>query len=169
MNQDLVILLSGWDSNGDELSARITSLPTAGRLFQCATNGRGDMISAVGTLLTDRSRVIFVPDPDAYGAAYASLGFAVDDGELESASTSWTISIVPASVIQPSMMLTGPTNAFALSFTGLTGVTYSVWRSATLDVWTFLDRPTQDAPGQFSFLDYTMTNARVRFYRIRSP
>jgi hypothetical protein len=169
VNQDLIISLSGFDPNGDGLSIRITSLPAAGRLFQYTTNGRGDLISAPNTALTDQSRVIFVPNPDAYGLAYATFGFTVYDGALESSPVSWTVSIVPAPIIEAPVILSGPTNAIALNFTGLPDTIYSVLRSTNLQTWNFLGRSTSSASGQFLFLDYSATNAALRFYRIRFP
>lgn len=168
-NHDLTISLFGYDPNGDELASLITTLPSNGRLFQSTALGRGQEITAPGTFLSDPKHVIFVPEPGGYGVAYATFNYAFNDGQYQSSPALCTISIMPPTQVQSARVLTGATNAFSLSFTGLPGGTYSVLFSEPLGYWINLGYALEGAPGQFSFLDYSITNKSGGFYRVRSP
>jgi hypothetical protein len=173
INNALTISLNNFrvfDPNGDPLSFRITSLPIKGTLYQYTTGGPGAAISTPDTAVTDpSSRVIFVPLADEYGSPYDTFNIVANDGELDSAPATWTLSILPRPVIQTAVVTNGPPIAFVLGFGGVTNASYSVYHSATLDSWTYLGPATQISPGQFSYTDYTITNSAVRFYRVRSP
>ncbi len=131
--------------------------------------GPGAPINTSGTVVTDPTRVIFVPQPDAYGNPYDTFDMVANDGELDTAPASWTVSIVPPPLIQTAAITNGPPLGFVLGFTGLSNTSYSVWYSVTLNSWTYLGQAPQVSPGQFSYTDYTITNSSARFYRLRSP
>jgi alpha-tubulin suppressor-like RCC1 family protein len=93
-NQDLVIPLKGSDVNIDLLNYRITTLPTAGALYQYVAGTRGNSIVSPNTSVSDPlGRVIFAPAPDAFGSAYASLEFVANDGSADSGPAVATINI----------------------------------------------------------------------------
>lgn len=165
-NQDMTLTLPVFDPNGDALETRITTLPTRGTLFQYTDNGRGDPITAAGTVLLNPPRVIFAPDPGTYSWGYATLGFSVNDGEFESAPATGFLSIVPPPVIQSVERLNTPAVGLSLGFSGLSGGEYFILRSVTFGTWYNLGRAAEIAPGQFSFTDYTITNSPAGFYRI---
>lgn len=156
------------DPNGDIVSVRVTSLPTNGVLYQYTTNGPGARIDAPNALLEDNAHLIFMPQPNADGSPYDSFTLVANDGELDSAPATFSISIVPPPLIQTTTVLKGPRPTCVLTFTGLSNVSYSVWGSATMDSWTYLGSATRTSLNQFSYTDYTITNAAVRFYRVRS-
>ncbi len=161
-----------FDPNGDPFSVRITSLPAKGTLYQYTGGGPGAPISAPGTVVTDPGyRVVFVPLPNDYGAPYTTFSLVANDGEFDSGAGSWTINISapPRPTIQTLGITNGPPLGFALSFIGVSNTSYSVWYSATLDSWSNLGPATEVSPGQFSFTDYTISNAPARFYRVRFP
>ncbi len=165
-NQDVALTLPVFDPNGDALSLRITALPTRGSLFQYTDSGRGDPITAVGTVLSNPPRVIFAADPDTYAFGYASFGFSASDGEFETAPASFYLSIVPPPMIQTVARLNAPAVALSLGFAGLAGGNYFVLRSTAFGTWVNLGRATETSSGQFSFTDYTVTNSAVGFYKL---
>lgn len=173
LNQELPISL--WplvvfDPNGDALSLQITSLPTKGKLYQYTDSGPGSVIDAAGTLVTDASRVVFVPETDASGIPYDSFGVMGTDQQFSSGPATVTISVVAPPVVQSVSILKGPPSSLVLKFTGGTDVSYSVWRKDSIErsYWSLADVATQIAPGQFSFTDSNINNS-VRFYRIQYP
>lgn len=95
-NHDLIITLRGNDSNRDPLSYYIVSLPTVGRLFQYSASGRGESILSTNVQVQDASgRIIFVPEPDAFGNPYATFSFcAADDEGLRSEPATITVGLV---------------------------------------------------------------------------
>ena len=96
-DNDVLLTLSGTDPDGDPLTATISTLPTAGALFQ-TTDGvtRGAAITTAGTQVTDsQRRVIFAPAADQNGTAYAQFGFIVNDGTVDSAEAVATVSVTP--------------------------------------------------------------------------
>jgi alpha-tubulin suppressor-like RCC1 family protein len=93
-NQDLVIPLQGSDVNIDLLTYRITTLPTAGTLYQYAGGARGASIVSPNTSVSDPlGRVLLAPAPGAFGPAYAGLGFVANDGTADSLPATVTINI----------------------------------------------------------------------------
>jgi len=113
---DVTIVLEGTDPDNDPLTATITTLPTAGQLFQ--TDGHA--ITSVNTLVTDPlRRVIFAPAADANGSPYAEFGFTVNDGQVDSTEALVTVNIDPVND-PPVVDLNGPDGAgidFAATFT----------------------------------------------------
>jgi alpha-tubulin suppressor-like RCC1 family protein len=92
-NQDLVVLLSGTDPDGDALQYRLASLPAQGTLYQYNSGSRGAAIIATNTWVTGGYRVIFAPVPDTFGSPYAGFGYLANDGELDSPPVQVTLSI----------------------------------------------------------------------------
>ena len=169
INADLVISLQGWDANGDVLSLRISSLPTNGALYQYTGSGRGVPILNLGTPLTDATRIVFSPAPDAYGAPYDTFSFQASDEESTSVGASVNIAILPHPLIDSLTFMSGTNGGFKLTFTGLTNVAYSVQASTNLVNWARLGSANQPLPGQFQFVDSGVTNYQRRFYRVSSP
>jgi alpha-tubulin suppressor-like RCC1 family protein len=164
------ITLSAFDPNGDSVVFRINSLPAKGSLYQYTATGPGALIDTPGTPLNEPTRVILVPAPGAYGDPYDTFTVIGNDGDFDTAPAIITIAIIPPPIIQAGYYSNGPTkSAFVLGFTGLTNTGYTVWRSSDFVTWSFLGSATQNPPGQFTFSDYTITNASTRFYRVRSP
>ena len=85
----ITISLGGRDTAGDELTAKITSLPNNGLLYQTSGAGTatGDPITSANTTVTDTdgNRVIFVPDANYAGSD--SFTFSVNDGLSDSDAT----------------------------------------------------------------------------------
>jgi hypothetical protein len=79
-DSDLVITLSGVDADGDTLSAKITTLPSDGTLFQYDGTGASTPITVIDTVVshTDR-KVVFRPDAEEHGELYSTFGFSVAD------------------------------------------------------------------------------------------
>jgi uncharacterized repeat protein (TIGR03803 family) len=98
---DLVITLSASGAAGVALSYIITSLPTAGALYQYNSGSRGAAISAVNTVVSDADgRVIFAPPGDANAASFE---FVASDGLINSSVATVTITVAgPPSVISDS-------------------------------------------------------------------
>src|SRR5205085_6666954 len=68
-NSDLLVRLSGADTNGDMLSFRVISLPIMGALYQYSGTGRGAPITKGNTTVNDSSgRVIFAPELNGAGS-----------------------------------------------------------------------------------------------------
>jgi len=103
-NHDVAISLTGSDPNGDGLSFRISSLPTAGGLYQYVGGARGPAIIDPGTPVSDASgRVLFAPAPNAYGNPHSSFGFVASDGEMSSLPATVSIAMIgsPYAATQP--------------------------------------------------------------------
>jgi hypothetical protein len=170
VNKDLIVSLSGWDPNGDALGFQISTPPTNGALYQYdASSGRGDPITAPGTLVTDPFRVVFAPSADAFGAPYTTFGFIAGDGTYNSDPALVTVMILPPPIVQPAGFVSSSNGGFTLAFGGLSNAAYSVQASTNLVNWTRLGSATQLSPGQFTFLDTAATNWPRRFYRVISP
>ena len=171
INRDSVLLLANLtrERNGDLLARRIPSPPTSGTLYQFDGGGRGTAITEPGTPVLDAAgRVIFAPAPDEFGAPYTSFSVVANDGEFDSAPSLATVNIVPAPVVT----VVGPgqnSKSLALSFTGLSNVTYRVLASTNLINWSLLGSASQPFPGQFLYTDASVTNLPQRFFRVRSP
>jgi len=170
MNQPLTISLNGFDPNGDPLSFRITSLPNKGSLYQYTTNGPGSPINTPGTIVTNASRVIFVPELNVFASSYDTFGFVASDGESDS-SVTYTVSISPPPrpLIHTAAFSSVPPVSFLLGFSGVSNASYSVWHSTDWTSWSFLGAATEISSGQFSFTDSAISNSCVGFYRVRFP
>jgi uncharacterized delta-60 repeat protein len=79
------------------LTARITTLPSNGRLFQTDDGtALGAEITVSGTPVTDLNlRVIFVPEMNLHGPSYAEFGFTLNDGINDSNEALVTVNIEP--------------------------------------------------------------------------
>ena len=112
-NNDLLIQLAGTDLNGlpdDQLTFRITALPVLGSLYQYTGGGRGDLIIAANTPVSDPvGRVVFRPAPDGYGPQYASFQFVANDGTYDSSSATVVIDVAAKANVwtQPAAFPTG--------------------------------------------------------------
>jgi alpha-tubulin suppressor-like RCC1 family protein len=170
MNRDTVVLPPCYDPNGDPLTFRIISLPSVGRVFQYTTEGRGALITAPDTLLSDPlGRVMIAPGLDEVGVPYTTFSVTANDGQYSSPPEWVTVNIVPPLIVPADAFELSTNGSFALSFTGLSNATYSVWASADLLDWTRLGSATQAAPGQFQFSDSMAKYYPYRFYRAGSP
>jgi GTPase-activator protein for Ras-like GTPase/Bacterial Ig domain/Concanavalin A-like lectin/glucanases superfamily len=85
-DENLVVALRGIDPDGDSVTAKISSLPLFGRLFQWGGNDdtRGSQITIADEDVTDTvgNRVIYVPLKNQFGENYDEFGFKVFDGNL---------------------------------------------------------------------------------------
>ncbi len=91
----VLLLLQGFDADGNPLTARVLSLPTRGRLFQFTSGAAGAEITTAGTTVTDpQRRVIYQPDAGFVGAD--GFQFDVSDGALESLPARLGIKILPS-------------------------------------------------------------------------
>ena len=128
-NADTTITLSGSDINGDPLSCRVTSLPTAGALYQYSTNGRGAPLTIAGALVSDSlCRVIFVPVTNAFGLPYSGFSFTTHDGVATSAPAAVTIHVQGPTVVFTRAAEDLKANSAMLKGVGVAGVLpTSVW------------------------------------------
>ena len=95
MNHDVVATLQASDPEGDPLTLRIASLPTAGTLYQYSGGFRGALVSATNTAVTDPlGRVIFAPTPGASGIPYATFNYVATDGIFDSTPATVTVDII---------------------------------------------------------------------------
>jgi len=103
---DTVIRLKAFESKGDQLTYKITSLPSSGSLYQLSqvysTKGyepkAGTLINAIGTIVTGSNNRIYYkrPSPDAAGInKWSSFNFTVNNGRETSLEA--TITLVPPS------------------------------------------------------------------------
>lgn len=89
---DLEITLPGSDADGDAMTAVIRQLPASGTLYQrAAAGGRGNAITVTSKVTDPQRRVIYRAPQDAFGTAYAKLGFLVADATDLSAPAEITI------------------------------------------------------------------------------
>ena len=91
------ITLSGTDADGNQLTAKVTGLPTAGTLYQTADGTTlGAQITTVPTTVSNANKqVIFVPAANANGAPYATFDYVVNDGLVDSATATVTVNVTP--------------------------------------------------------------------------
>jgi alpha-tubulin suppressor-like RCC1 family protein len=93
-NQDFVLTPPNSDPDYDQLTLRISSLPAIGNLYQYSGSGRGPLISAPNTPITDYfGRLIYTPATNGFGVPYDSFSVFADDGEAACAAATLTISI----------------------------------------------------------------------------
>lgn len=91
-DSDLIIYLRGVDGDGDNIQAKITSLPTNGSLLQID----GSAIVTNNTTVSDASgRVVFRPSPNESGTPYSTFGFSITDGLNTSNASITTVSVIP--------------------------------------------------------------------------
>ncbi len=175
-NRDWIVNLTGTslpvatDPNGDPLTCRVVSLPTAGSLYQYSAGGRGEAITVTNTPVADPSnRLIFVPVTDEFGVPYSSFSIVANDGDFDSPASLVTLGVIPSPIMTLTGLNQGPDGNATLNFSGLSNVAYSVWASTNLVNWSSLGAASQPTPGQFIYNDTSTTSWPQRFYRIRSP
>ena len=171
-NHDLVIQVQGSDPNGDLLSYRIESLPSAGALYEYANGVRGAAIAAPDTSVSDVSnRVIFAPVANMLGSPHASFGYLANDGQADSVSATVTVNVILPPLPQLSLAKSGwnSNDIFQLGFSGNSNATYRVWASTNLVDWEVLGTGAVVSNGWFQFLDAEAGNWPQRFYRAGAP
>jgi hypothetical protein len=173
-NHDLPFALSGVSPDGNALSFYIQSLPASGALYQFSAGVRGAPIQSANTLVTDPGgQVIFAPAPGQTGTPYTTFSFIANDGFYSSGSALVTLDISLPAVPQFTGYSWNPGNSgaesFNLNFTGGSNATYSVWASTNLVNWVNLGTASESQPGQYGFMDTSVTNWPQQFYRISAP
>lgn len=171
VNHDLTFALSGSDTDGNPLSFYVTSLPSAGTLYQYANGSPGAAITSPNTLVTDSSgQLIFAPASGGTGTPYATFNFQASDAFYSSGTAGATLNIgLPAVPVFDSTSFSVTNGMFTLNFTGSAGATYSVWSSTNLFNWIKIGTATEGQPGLYQFIDVTASNSPQRFYRISAP
>jgi hypothetical protein len=170
----LVCALSGFSPDGNSLSFYIQSLPLNGALYQYSAGAPGPQIQSPNTLVTDPGgQVIFVPAPGQTGDPYASFDFSANDGFYNSGLAEVLVNIDLPAVPQFTGFAWNPgisgDESFNLNFTGDSNATYSVWASTNLVNWISLGAAIETPPGQYGFVDTSVTNWPQQFYRISAP
>ena len=174
VNHDLPIALPAASPNAMPLNLHVLSLPASGALYQYSAGVRGPAITAPNTLVSDpNGQVIFAPTPGETGSPDTAFNFMCDDGVYSSASATATVNIGLPAAPQFTGVLWDPTNSvtgsFDLNFLGDSNATYTVWASADLVDWQNLGPATEILPGQYNFMDSSVTNWPQRFYRLSAP
>ena len=174
VNHDLTLVLPAVSPDQTTLNCQILSLPAVGALYQSSAGERGLPINAPGTMVSNPGgQVIFAPAAGMTGNPYATFNFMVNDGVYNSGSAQVTINIGLPAAPQFSGFSWNPgnsgTGSFDLNFSGSTNATYSVWATTNLLNWVSLGTVTDSPPGQFQFIDLTVTNWPQRFYRLSAP
>jgi hypothetical protein len=174
VNHDLPITLSGSDPDGKLLSFYVSSLPTAGTLYQYSGGVGGSVINVSNTLVSDAAgRVIFAPGLNGVGNPYAVFSFTANN--VFSGSTPAQVTVNMNLPLAPQLTncfwMTGTNGSrlFALNFDGSSNATYSVWSSTNLLQWHLMGASAEPSPGHYEFFDMTATNWLERFYRISAP
>lgn len=174
MNHDLLIALPAVSLDGTPLNFHLLSVPAAGALYQCSGGTRGTIISTPNTLVSDPGgRVVFAPLSGASGNPYGTFNFMCDDGLYNSSAAQVTVSIGLPTAPQFTGAVWNPgawgAGSFNLNFSGASNATYSVWAATNLVNWSNLGPATEAPPGQYQFMDMTVTNWSQRFYRLSAP
>ena len=166
-NEDVVVAMTGWDPNGDNLRFRNVSLPSNGTLYQLTPGGRGTPITDTNTFISDPSgRMIFAPAPGSFGVPSGTFFYVSDDGQNESMAAMITMNVIPRPLIESSGFLQNW--SFMVNFGGISNVSYQVLGSTDLISWVVLGNATQPSPGRFSYQDASAINIPWRFYRIKA-
>ena len=92
-NFDSLVRLSGTDPNLDALGFQIASVPTIGRLYQYVGGNRGSLLAAGMSVTDPFGRIIYAPETNSLGLAYATFSFRATDGEVFSGPATVTIDI----------------------------------------------------------------------------
>jgi hypothetical protein len=170
IDHDLLFVLPVSNPDGNPLTYRVMTLPSAGALYQYSAGVRGAVINAPNSTVTDPAgQVIFAPDPATTGTPYANFTFTADDALFNAGNGQATINIAyPAAPTFTNAVWNAAsgTNGFDLSFSGDASATYSVWSSTNLVDWLKLGPATENQPGQYEYLDADATNWPQRFYKV---
>jgi alpha-tubulin suppressor-like RCC1 family protein len=167
LGDDLTIVLSASDPDGDPLRYRVMNLPASGTLYQFTPGGRGSVITP-NTLVEDPGGRIIYAQPTSVKVTFT---FVANDGAADSNPATVTASVISAPVVNATNLVLNTNGVFSFSFNGDTNGSYRIWASTNLTSWTPLavvSRP-QDQTSIYSFTDRTSTNLPQRFYRVTSP
>lgn len=167
-NTDLLVTLSGSDTNSDALDFRLNSLPGAGKLYQYIAGQRGAALTNQASVSDPQRRLLFAPPANASGSPFTNFTYRANDGQADSATATVTLHI--AAPLKPTItQLQRSSNGVAfLTFTGHSNTTYCVWASTNLVTWEYLGLPIQPTNGTFQFVDPTAVNLPQRFYRLNT-
>ena len=174
VSHDVVCALAGFSPDGNPLSFYLQSLPANGTLYQFAAGVRGPQIQSANTLVTDPGgQVIFVPAPEQTGNPYATFDFYANDGFYSSGLAQVAVNLEFPALPQFTGFAWNPgsstAESFNLNFSGNSNATYSVWASSNLVNWINLGTAIESPPGQYGFVDTSVTNWPQQFYRISAP
>ena len=128
-NTDLPITLAATDVNNDPLVLRIGALPAAGTLYQWNNGARGAAITQANTVVSDAGgRMIFAPATNSFGNPYATFTYAANDGQVDSAVTTVTVSMsgVPYAFTRPAIKI-HPTDTCLDGAVTPNGLASSAW------------------------------------------
>lgn len=92
---DVTITLAGTDGDGEDLTYKISTLPSNGTLYQTSDGStRGNAISSTPTSVSDDSyRVIYVSASNGNGDNHGNFGFKVNDGTSDSEDATVTVNV----------------------------------------------------------------------------
>mgnify|MGYP001187980012 CR=1 FL=1 len=92
---DKTIILAGTEVDGEDLTYKISTLPSNGTLYQTSDGStRGDAISSMPTTVSDGShRVIYRSAVDGNGDNHGNFGFKVNDGNTDSGESTVTVNV----------------------------------------------------------------------------
>ncbi len=169
-NHDLTIGLSGNSPGSNALNFRITTLPSAGALYQSSNGARGNLINAPNTSVNDTAgQIIFAPGANQTGSPYSSFNFVANDGHYDSGLGTVVVDIGLPLVPQLTDSFLNNNSTFELNFNGASNATYSLWTSTNLVNWSRLGAANEISPGLYQLFDTTASNSPQRFYRASAP
>jgi alpha-tubulin suppressor-like RCC1 family protein len=165
-NSDLLVTLSGSDTNSDALDFRLNTLPGAGKLYQYVAGQRGTALTNQATVADPQRRLFFAPPANAYGSPLTNFTYRANDGQADSATATVTLHIAAPTKPLITQFQRTANGITSLTFTGHSNTTYCVWASSNLVTWEYRGLPTQPTNGIFQFLDVDGTAYPQRFYRL---
>lgn len=165
-NSDLLVTLSGFDTNSDPVDFRLNSLPAAGKLYQYVAGQRGATLTNQASVSDPQRRLLFAPPANAYGSPLTNFTYFANDGQIN--STNAVVNLHITAPIKPLITLfqRASNGITSLTFTGHSNTTYCVWASSNLFTWEYRGLPTQPTNGTFQFLDADAPQHPQRFYRL---
>jgi VCBS repeat-containing protein len=89
------VTLSGSDPQSQPLTFIITTLPSAGQLYEGTSTGGTPITTVPHTLPGGGSQVTYMPAPNDNGTGHGSFNFKVNDGTLDSAAATVTLDVTP--------------------------------------------------------------------------
>lgn len=94
-DETVTITLNGLDTDGDSLTALVSSLPAKGTLYQTSDGIQvGDPITIAPVIVRNpQGRVIYRPAADGFGTPYTTFNFKVNDGMVSSAEATTTVNV----------------------------------------------------------------------------
>jgi len=172
VNHDLMVALRAVPGDGSLLNYRIATTPANGALYQYANGSRGALISLPDSPVIDSSgRVFFAATTNSTGNPYDNFTFVANDGLNDSTPATMTIDMAfpAAPQLQAPAWFTQAGQNFALDFQGSSNASYSIWGSTNLTAWNWLGNAEEASPGNYQFMDLSVSNWPARFYRISAP